>query len=324
MTNMIQAQELTKSYGPLMAVNRASFEVPRGSVCGFLGPNGAGKSTTIRMITGLLRPDSGTLEVGGINVADEPMQVQRLIGYLPESTALHPELRVDEYLRYRGRLFGLHGKALSAAIDHGLSACGLHAMRRRLISGLSRGYRQRTGLAAALLADPPLLVLDEPTVGLDPVQQLAFRSLLAELAGERTVLLSSHVLAEVQASCTWLVVLRAGNVVGQGARDSLLEEAAGVRVVVEVASDGVEHFASALRALAVVHDVEKTQIDASFSQLCVTPVATGDPREVIIELAASTGVRLREVRREQANLESLFFSLAGAGTPSDWRGGDAQ
>lgn len=313
---MIEASELTRNYGPLRAVDRVSFVVPKGAVCGFLGPNGAGKSTTIRMIAGLMPPDSGRLEVGGVDVVADPLGARRQVGYLPESTPLDPELRVEEYLRFRGRLRGLGGGDLRAAIGRVLSRCDLESVRRRLVGALSKGFRQRVGLAAALLGDPPLLVLDEPTVGLDPAQQTAFRALLSDLAGERTVLLSSHLLAEVEASCDRLVMISGGRLVATGTRDSILEQVGGAPVVVEIESAGVERFRTALSALAPTATLESSALEAGWSRLRILERDT-DLREPVFRIANELGLRVRELHRERPTLESVFLSLApGGGLPA--------
>ena len=311
-TTMIEASELTRTYGPLRAVDRLSFEVPKGSVCGFLGPNGAGKSTTIRMITGLFPPDSGRLMVGGLDVARTPIAARRLVGYLPESTPLDPELRVEEYLRFRGRLCGLKGRDLRAAIGRSAGSCGLDDVRRRLIGALSKGFRQRVGLAAALLADPPLLILDEPTVGLDPAQQAAFRSLLGALADDRTVLLSSHLLAEVEASCTWLVMISGGRLVATGSRASILEQVSGRPVIAEVLKTDAARFQAKLQGLDSVGEVGSEDIETDWSRLSILSADGSDLREVVLGMAREMDIRLRELRQQRQSLESIFLALEGS------------
>ena len=318
---MIEATELTRTYGPLRAVDGLSFSVPKGAVCGFLGPNGAGKSTTIRMIAGLFPPDSGQLSVGGVDVAADPMGVRSQIGYLPESNPLDTELRVEEYLRFRGRLVGLHGRPLTDAISRSLGLCGLEEVSRRLLGALSKGYRQRAGLAAALLGDPPLLVLDEPTVGLDPAQQGTFRTLLASLAGERTVLLSSHLLAEVDASCSWLVMISGGRLVATGSRDEVMARASGAPVVMELSGDGLAGFESTLSDMTGIGEVRTVGVGGGWHELRVVPSDGADHREELVQRALAAGFQLREVRRERETLESVFLTLAGATAP-DWSGAD--
>lgn len=316
---MIRATEITRSYGRLTAVDHLSFDVPEGVVCGFLGPNGAGKSTTIRMIAGLFPPDSGRLTVGGVDVRSDPLGVRRQVGYLPETSPLYPEFRLEEYLRFRGRLAGLRGRDLGGAVDKVIDTCGLGAVRRRLVRALSRGFRQRTGLAAALIADPPLLVLDEPTVGLDPAQQGAFRALLSDLAGERTVLLSSHLLAEVEASCSWLVMISDGKLIGSGTRDSLLHRGKAPRVLAELATPSAELLGALLRKRSDVHEVVTESIGGEWTMLLVTQASTEvDLRATIGSLAAKEGIGLRELRFEERSLETVYLELAGH-AESEWK-----
>lgn len=309
---MIRAVDLTRTYGPLTAVDRLSFEIPQGAICGFLGPNGAGKSTTIRMIAGLFPPDGGSLTVGGVDVRADPLGVRQQVGYLPETTPLYPELRLEEYVRFRGRLAGLQGDQLRRSVDRVIDVCGLGDMRRRLIGALSRGFRQRTGLAAAMVADPPLLVLDEPTVGLDPLQQSAFRALLADLAGDRTVLLSSHLLAEVEASCTWLVMISGGQLLGSGPREELLTGRGANCVLAEVARDSAEELRAVLAERTDVHSVEMAPLDGSWVRLSIVPSDPAlDLRSIVSAEAAKKHVGLRELRRDERTLEQVFLELAG-------------
>ena len=315
---MIKATGITRTYGLLKAVDQLSFVVPSGVVCGFLGPNGAGKSTTIRMIAGLFPPDSGFLEVGDADVARDPVAVRRQVGYLPESNPLYPELRVEEYLRFRGRLAGLGGRQLRSGVDRALDSCGLGDVRRRLIRTLSRGYRQRTGLSAALVADPPLLVLDEPTVGLDPVQQVAFRKLLGTLSGDRTVLLSSHLLSEVQSTCTWLVMITGGRLLASGPAEQVLH---GGRRRIHACIDAgdAQRLLDACRQDPGFSDVTLEDDGSGRKELFAVPAAkTSDPQALLGDLAARHGVPLRALGAEEVTLESIF--LAGTQTGALWSG----
>ncbi len=313
---MIEASNITRRYGSLKAVDALSFEVPQGAVCGFLGPNGAGKSTTIRMIAGLFAPDSGHLMVGGVDVARDPLGVRAQVGYLPESTALYPELRVEEYLAFRAGLTGMSSQAIPAAIMKTLESCGLGDVRRRLVSGLSRGYRQRVGLAAALVGDPALLILDEPTVGLDPVQQRAFRALLADLAGERTVLLSSHLMAEVDLSCDWLVMIAGGRMVASGARDEILGQRHPL-VDVRVSNDDLDRFEDLCRDHDAIDSVVRDRGSKHvFLKVKAAPQCK-DPLRMVGELASLNEVVLHELREASSSLEEIFLQHAGE-TDGDW------
>jgi ABC-2 type transport system ATP-binding protein len=213
---LLEARQLSRRYGAATVLDRVDLRLARGEVLGFLGANGAGKSTCLALLTGNLHPHGGSVQILGREFGADPRAARAAIGYLPEQPPLYPDLRVDEYLAYAGRLHRLRGRALGAAMARVKTACDLQALGRRLIGSLSKGMRQRVGIAQALLHDPPLVLLDEPTVGLDPLQLRAVRELVAELGRDRGVLLSSHLLAEVQAVCTRVLILDRGRVVYQG------------------------------------------------------------------------------------------------------------
>ncbi|MBZ0089030.1 MAG: ABC transporter ATP-binding protein, partial [Thermoanaerobaculia bacterium] len=210
---MIEAQNLTRQFGGFTAVAGVSFAVPEGEIVGILGPNGAGKTTTIRMITGFLPPSSGRVTLGGRDLFGDDVAIRRDIGYLPENVALYPEMRVEEYLFYRGRLERMERASLRRRLDEVVERCLLGEVRRQIIGTLSKGYRQRVGLAAAILHDPKVLVLDEPTVGLDPKQIVAIRELIRELGRKHTLLLSTHILPEVELLCQRVLIIDRGRIV---------------------------------------------------------------------------------------------------------------
>jgi ABC-2 type transport system ATP-binding protein len=223
----VAARALVKRYGRTEALRDVSFTVGVGEVVGFVGPNGAGKSTALRILTGFLDPDAGTVEIAGLDMVRRRKQAQARIGYMPESVPLYLDMRVDEYLGFRARLKGVARRDLASHIDAALALCDLGEQRRRLIGQLSRGFRQRVGLADACIADPPVLILDEPTAGLDPVQTRAFRALLGRMGEVRSVLVSSHDLGDIEAVAARVVVLAAGRVVGEGT-PAALRQAAGL------------------------------------------------------------------------------------------------
>ena len=216
---MIVVEQLTKYYGEYPAVRGVSFEVPRGRVVGFLGPNGAGKSTTMRILAGYLTATSGRAFIDGIDVFWKPVEVRRRIGYMPENCPLYPEMRVHEYLTFRGGLKGLRGRPCRQRLDYVLQRCWLQDVRKQLVGTLSKGYRQRVGLADALLHNPPVLILDEPTAGLDPRQIRETCNLLRELAQEHTVLFSTHILPQVEMTCEQVIIINDGMVAGAGRLD---------------------------------------------------------------------------------------------------------
>jgi ABC-2 type transport system ATP-binding protein len=221
---MIETTGLTKRYRDLTAVDGISFSVKKGEIVGFLGPNGAGKTTTMKILTGFLPASGGMAKVAGYDVFEEPMQVRRRIGYLPEIPPVYPDLTVAEYLKFVGKLKGLSGKKLRDDVDRVAAKVSLQNVIDRLIRNISKGYQQRTGLAQALLGNPEVLILDEPTVGLDPRQIGEVRSLIKELAGEHTVILSTHILQEVTATCQRVIIINQGKVVADDRLDSLVQK----------------------------------------------------------------------------------------------------
>src|ERR1700674_3770223 len=210
---MIEVKNLTKAYGNFVAVNGISFKAERGQILGFLGPNGAGKTTTMRIITGFMPATSGTVEIDGLDIFTNSLEARRRIGYLPETPPLYSDMRVEGYLRFVAKLRGVRRMAVDGAVEHVLEVCGLTDMAHRICGQLSKGYRQRVGLAQALIHDPPVLVLDEPTIGLDPRQIHEIRGLIHELSGNRTVVLSTHILPEVSQICDKVVIIADGRVV---------------------------------------------------------------------------------------------------------------
>jgi gliding motility-associated transport system ATP-binding protein len=210
---MLEVSHLTKRYGDIVAVQDVSFSAAQGQILGFLGPNGAGKTTTMRILTGYLPASSGTAKVAGFDVFTDSAEVRRRIGYLPENPPLYADMTTESYLRFVARIKGMPKAAIEDAIERVVHTCGLESVRPRLLGHLSKGFRQRVGLAQALIHDPPVLVLDEPTIGLDPIQIREIRSLIRKLAGERTVILSTHILPEVSQICEKVVIINEGRVV---------------------------------------------------------------------------------------------------------------
>jgi ABC-2 type transport system ATP-binding protein len=221
---MIEVRDLTKRYGDLVAVDRVSFTAQKGEILGFLGPNGAGKTTTMRVITGFLPATSGTVKVAGFDIFEDSYEVRKRIGYLPENPPLYIDMTVVSYLEFVGRIKGIPRARLDAAAQRVIKTCGLTDVRRRVIGHLSKGFRQRVGLAQALIHDPAVLVLDEPTIGLDPRQIIEIRTLIRELAGERTVILSTHILPEVAQLCEKVVIINDGRIAVEDRIENLIRE----------------------------------------------------------------------------------------------------
>jgi ABC-2 type transport system ATP-binding protein len=312
---VIEASHLSKRYGRHQALHEVTFEARPGRVVGLLGPNGAGKSTTMRIVAGLIPPTGGVARVDGLDTVTESLEVRRRLGYLPENPPLYPEMRVRAFLRFRARLHGLGAGAGREAIDRVLRQCWLQEVAHRRIGQLSKGYRQRVGLAAALLHDPPVIMLDEPTSGLDPAQIAETRRLIRSLGAERTVLFSSHILPEVEATCDEAVIIARGRVLAKGALDDLRSQAAGGgRCIVEAKLAGpVED----LRSIEGVEGIDADDERDGWMRLTITAGAdTADLRRRIAEAIASRGGAIRELRDEDASLERLYMRvLEGAGAP---------
>src|SRR5688572_6549465 len=254
---MIKVEGLTKRYARNVAVDNISFEVGKGQIVGFLGPNGAGKTTTMRVLTCFLPPTSGSAEVAGYDVIKQPMEVKRRMGYLPETPPLYPEMEVVEYLEFAGSLKGLRGADLRKRVDEAMGRCNVADVRKKLISKLSKGYRQRVGLAQAIIHNPEVLILDEPTSGLDPKQILETRSLIKELAGEHTIILSTHILPEVEQVCEKVIIINKGRVVATDSVSNLTSRLRGSDAVgVEVSGAPQADVESALGAVAGVATVK--------------------------------------------------------------------
>ena len=304
--SLLQLQDVAKRFDGITAVDHVSFTVDRGQVVGFLGPNGAGKSTTMRMITQFLDPDAGTIQFDGVPIENDPRGVKRRIGYLPENNPLYGDMLVCDYLDFIAQLRQLDGGEKVRAIDEAVQATGLASVFYRPIGDLSKGFRQRTGLAQAILHRPELLVLDEPTEGLDPNQRLEIRRLIGDLGRERTVLLSTHVLSEVRQSCSRLLIINKGRIVADGAVDTLVQHAEGGRQVrVEAKGDRV------LEKLGAIPGVARVQPDVGTAGVRAVLTVSGDTdvRPAIFELAKTDGWTLYELYQEQANLEDLFRQL---------------
>ncbi len=302
---MIQVRNLTKRYGTLLAVDDISFDVEGGGVVGFLGPNGAGKTTTIRILSCYHPATSGSATVAGFDVFSQSMEVRRRVGYLPESTPLYHEMRVREYLNFRGKLRGMGNSQRQEAIRRVTERCWLGEFVDRPIGQLSKGMRQRVGLADAIMHDPPVLILDEPTIGLDPTQIRETRNLITELGKRHTVLLSSHILHEVEQTCDRTIIIAAGRIVAAGSPQELRDQlGAQAKVVAELRAPAGEVESSA-RKLPGVERVDVSSNDG-WVRLTVEARPECDVREDIFRLSSSKGWTLRELRREGATLEDFF------------------
>jgi ABC-2 type transport system ATP-binding protein len=304
---MIQVENLSKDYGPIRAVDDITFNVSRGEIVGFLGPNGAGKSTTLRILTSYLPATRGVAKVAGHDVMTESMEVRRQIGYLPQSVPIYPEMRVDEYLQFRGKLKGVERTTRNRRIDYCLDRCRIREVRRRLVGTLSNGYRQRVGLADALLGDPPLLILDEPTAGLDPLQIRETLATIRELAGNHTVLLSTHILSEVEAVCQRVIIISRGRI---GLDEHLSRLGDDTAVITLEARGPADQIANVLRQVEGVRKVVHQPTGDGLSAFEIRTAENADVRERIYErIAAQKGWTIRRLDLRRRKLEDHFVEV---------------
>jgi ABC-2 type transport system ATP-binding protein len=305
---VIHVSKLTKYYGDYAAIRDVSFDVPKGKVIGFLGPNGAGKTTTMRILSGSLTATSGRAAIDGLDVFWKPLEVRRRIGYMPENCPLYPEMRVVEYLHFRAGLKGLHGRRQRVRTEHVVKRCWLGDVRRQLIGTLSKGYRQRVGLAEALLADPPVLILDEPTVGLDPTQIRETRKLIRELGREHTILLSTHILPEVEMTCDSVIIIHRGRVIESSSLDELAEQAGHRAVVVVESSEPID--TEPILQLGGVSRIENEATQEG-TRLRINIDGSKDRPSRLCGLAVENHWKVCEVRPQRQTLEDLFVRLTG-------------
>ncbi|MBK8183133.1 MAG: ATP-binding cassette domain-containing protein [Candidatus Competibacteraceae bacterium] len=299
---LLQVERLTRCYGDLRAVDELSFTLARGQVLGFLGPNGAGKSTTLRMLAGVVTPDAGRIVIDGNDLFDQPQQAKQAIGYLPEQPPLYRELTVDEQLHYSARLHRLSRAAARTAVARVKERCGLTEVGVRLNGNLSKGYRQRVGIAQAILHDPPVIVLDEPTVGLDPIQLQAIRALIAELGQSHGVILSTHLLAEVQATCSHVQIMCAGRLVftGELAELERRRESTCLRIGLNAPPP--------VSRLALLPGVDHVEVLGN-DRFRLHHARDCDPHRAVVDQSCAAGWDLWELTPEYTDLERIFVDL---------------
>ena len=309
--SVVEVKDLVRNYGAFCAVNRISFSIQPGEIVGLLGPNGAGKSTTMKVLTGYLAPTSGRVTVAGHDVLAEPLAVQSHLGYLPENAPIYQDMSVGSYLQFIGRVRKLGRAERARAMVRVADECGLSDRISQRISTLSRGYRQRVGLAQALLHSPRLLILDEPTNGLDPNQIVEIRSLIRRVGETRTVILSTHILSEVQVSCDRVIIIHEGKIVADGATADVTAHTSGHRLSVGLGAGKVKASESQiLKELRALPGVSRAESAAAIDEsLRFTLVATCDVREIVFQWAVVGGHVLLELSAERTNLEEVFRSL---------------
>ena len=309
----IAVRNLTKYYGTEKAVDNISFDVKTGEILGFLGPNGAGKTTTMKIITCYLPPSAGTVEVEGYSIADHSLEVRRKIGYLPELNPLYLDMNVIEYLEYSAQLHGVKEALLRERMREMIELCGLGNVRHKDIGELSKGYRQRVGLAQAMIHDPQVLILDEPTSGLDPNQIVEIRNLIKKLGRAKTVILSTHILTEVQATCDRVIIINEGAIVANGTPDQLQQDFRGTDMVsLELKAhvgNAMTDMYPKIKSLAQVHSVEYGGQDGEVHRFTVHTDKGGDIREQLFNQAVAERWTLLEMSRKSTSLEEVFHKL---------------
>ncbi len=305
---MIQVENLTKRYAGGEAVRGITFSVEKGEVVGFLGPNGAGKSTTMRMLTGYLPPSDGQMEVAGAKLPKDSLLVRQRIGYMPENVPLYPEMRVEEFLEYRGRLKRVGRGEIDHRVGLVLDQCGLSEVRKKIIGSLSKGFRQRVGLADALVHNPMLLILDEPTAGLDPHQIRSFRELIKELGKDRTILLSTHILSEVEMLCSRAIIINKGKIEASDTLANLEKRVQAGALQIEVKADPAAA-KEKLSQMAEVSGVTELKRSGDWVSFEVMAAPGKDIRAEVDGLIKREQWPLREFRREKARLEDVFVEL---------------
>ncbi len=300
--SLIQVEHLSRRYGDNLAVNDVSFEVQRGEVLGFLGPNGAGKSTTMQMLTGNLAPTTGSIRINGIDILENPKEAKQALGFLPEQPPLYRELSVDEFLQFCARLNRIPRAKQASAVDYAKQRCGLTEVGKRLINNLSKGYQQRVGIAQAIIHSPEVVILDEPTVGLDPIQIREIRNLIRELGGEHSVILSTHILPEVQATCDRVQIINRGQLVLSDTIEGLGQrmQSSSLLLGLRRAPD-----ASVLQQIAGVEAV----IPLDNGRLRISHTPESSPAETLAERAVAEGWGLFELTPERLSLEDVFVNI---------------
>ena len=306
---MIEVQGLTKLYGERPAIQDVTFSVPKGQVLGFLGPNGAGKSTTMRILTGYIGATAGKATVAGYDVLTQSLEVRRRVGYLPETAPLYNEMRVAGFLQHVCKVRGVPPSRRRARVDAAIESCGLVERRRDIIGHLSRGLRQRVGLAQAIVHEPDVLILDEPTAGLDPGQTRETRDLIKKLGRAHTVVLSSHILSEVEATCERVLIINRGHLVADGTPDKLAERLARTHEVDLVVRGGADDVKAALSAVRGVDEVSTADADEPGVVKVVVATHVADLRETLSRAVIEAGLGLLEVQERSVSLEDVFLQL---------------
>lgn len=315
---MIQVKDLRKEFGPKVAVDGITFNVEKGEVLGFLGPNGAGKSTTMRMVTGYFQPTAGSISVGGVNMLEQPELAKRSLGYLPENAPLYSDMSVVGFLGFCAEMRGLYGAAKAKAVDKALETCFLEPVRNQSVDTLSKGYRHRTCLAQSIIHDPDVLILDEPTDGLDPNQKHEVRNLIKRMGANKAIVFSTHILEEVEAVCSRAIIIDRGKIVADGTPDQLKTKAPGADVVrLAIRGAGGPSIRAELEKLTHASKVEAVTVDDTGLVGRVFPNRKGKPEDLLQEigtLVAARSWRVEELHREEGRLDEVFRNITRSDT----------
>lgn len=307
----IKVENLTKFYGEQKAVDNISFEIKTGEVIGFLGPNGAGKSTTMKMMTGYMAPSGGSVTIEGMDVGQNPLAVKRKIGYLPEHNPLYSDMPIIDYLRFCAQIQGMDRAVVDDRIREMVNLCGLDAEKHKRIHELSKGYRQRVGLAQSIIHDPEVLIFDEPTTGLDPNQIIEIRKLIKKLGEEKTVILSSHILSEVEATCDRILIINKGKIVADGTAQTLRKQAAGAEILkVQIETIAGESAESGLRSISSVESLKKVNDKPNFFQVYSKPGLSS--KKAIFDLCVRNQWYLLELSTIETRLEDVFRNVTAS------------
>lgn len=313
---MIEVENLSKQFGSIRAVDNLSFQVKKGEILGFLGPNGAGKSTTMKMITCFLAPTEGAIRVNGFSTEDDPEQVKKLIGYLPETSASYADMNVTEFLEFIAEVRGFRGREVRSRVDSVIEKCFLSAVRYQTIDTLSKGYRQRVGFAQAILHDPPILILDEPTDGLDPNQKHEVRNLIKEMGRDKCIILSTHILEEVDAVCTRAIIISNGSLVADDTPENIRARSGSCNVidlsVHKVEASEVKEKLKSITSVEVVEVIDNGQVDPI--QVRITPKERANILPNISELVRKENWTLDALHQERGRLDEVFRDLTEGDT----------
>jgi len=306
---MITIQNLTKYYGDFKAVDDISFEVRDGEILGFLGPNGAGKTTTLKMLTCFMPPTMGEIRFNDYNIREHSMEIRRMIGYLPENAPLYEYMNIREYLDYICDLRDITGSRRKDRMDAMIDTCGLSKMIGKNIGDLSKGYRQRVGIAQAMIHEPDIIILDEPTVGLDPNQIVEIRNLIKRVGKEKTVVLSTHILSEVEATCDRVVIIASGEIVADGSSETLRREMAGKSVIHIELKGGVPEAMQVYSSIAGVENIKELAGSNGTTRLDIDVSKGYDIREAVFKISVEKGWTIYEIHQDDTNLEDVFRQL---------------